>query len=323
MRRLGGITINGLDREAPVPPPGVRSGRFKQGWVGMVRVSVIIPHYEDLEALDTCLAALGRQTFPAKDFEIVVADNNSPSGAERVEQVIAGRARMVVVTEQGAGPARNGGVAASTGEILAFIDSDCVPEPDWLEAGVAALADHDFVGGRVDVLVDDPSRPTPTEAFERVFAFNFEDYILRKGFTGSGNLFVTRAVFDNVGGFRSGVSEDHEWSLRARGLGFRLGYAPEAAVGHPARRSWAELRAKWVRVNRETYLLMRESGQGRTRWLLRTLAMPLSALAHTPKVLRTEKLGSGKARLGALAILYRLRLWRFIDGHRLLFGKRP
>jgi GT2 family glycosyltransferase len=288
----------------------------------MVKVSVIMPHYEDLGGLRKCLAALDAQTYPREDFEIVVGDNASPSGPEKVAEAIAGRARLVTVTERGAGPARNGAVAASSGEILAFTDSDCVPEPQWLAAGLKALEHHDFVGGRVEVLVDDPARPSAAEAFERVFAFNFEDYILRKGFTGSGNMFVPRALFDRVGGFRTGVSEDAEWSFRARAMGLRLGYARDAVVGHPARRSWSELRAKGLRINSETYQLMLGQPNGRARWLARSLAMPLSAVAHTPRVLRSPKLPNAAARLGALAMLYRLRLWRLLDGHALFFGLR-
>jgi GT2 family glycosyltransferase len=288
----------------------------------MVKVSVLVPHYQDIAGLDLCLTALHAQTYPREDFEIIVADNNSPCGLAEVERVIAGRAKLIQVLEKGAGPARNGAVAASAGQILAFTDSDCVPEPQWLSEGIAALADYDFVGGRVDVLVDDPERPTPTEAFERVFAFNFEDYILNKGFTGSGNLFVPRVVFDKVGGFRTGVSEDAEWSFRARDMGFRLGFAPEAAVGHPARRSWHELKAKWLRVNSESFQLAATQPQGKLKWLARGLAMPASAIAHTPKVLGTSKLPSFQARLGAIAILYRLRMWRFVDCNLLLLGAR-
>ena len=282
------------------------------------RVSVIIPHYRDLRGLDRCLEALGRQTYPRDLVEIVVADNNSPEGMAAVEQVAAGRARLVLVTEQGAGPARNGAVAAARHEILAFIDSDCVAEPAWIEEGVAALGSYDFVGGRVKVLVDDPARITPTEAFERVFAFDFKTYVTKKGFTGSGNLFCPRMIFDAVGGFRTAVSEDLDWSYRARGLGYRLGYAPAAVVGHPARRTWPELVAKWRKTNTESYHLMKSRGHGRLWWLLRTLALPASAIVHTPKVLASPELAGARERLDALTTLYRIRLWRLAHAFRLL-----
>ena len=284
-------------------------------------VSVVVPHYADPAGLGRCLDALERQTLGRDRFEVIVADNASPDRAA-VEAAIAGRARLVVVPERGAGPARNGGAAAARAPVLAFTDSDCVPCPDWLREGLAALDRHDVVGGRVSVLVDEPSRPTPTEAFEAVFAFDFESYITRKGFTGSGNMFVPRAVFEAVGGFRSAVSEDVDWSHRARGLGYTLGYAPLAEVGHPARRAWRELELKWRRTSRETFLLTTPRRAGRLRWLLRTWALPASALAHTPRVLRSPALPDWRARAGALAILYRSRMWRFVEGHRLLLRDR-
>ena len=281
-------------------------------------VSVIVPHYSDLAALDRCLTLLAAQTWPQDRYDIVVADNASPEGEAAVAAVIAGRARLVIVTEKGAGPARNGAVAASTGDILAFIDSDCQAEPAWLAEGVAALARWDFVGGQVQVLVETPGRPTPTEAFELVFAFNFEDYITRKGFTGTGNLFCPRALFDAVGGFRAGVSEDVDWSHRATAAGYRLGYAPRAVVGHPARRAWPELRAKFARVNAETYGLMRLRPGARLRWLARCLALPGSAIIHTPRILFSSRLAGLAQRVGALTVLYRSRFWRAVDGMRLL-----
>jgi GT2 family glycosyltransferase len=285
------------------------------------RVSVIIPHYRDLTRLGLCLTALERQSYPREAVEIVVADNNSPEGEADVARAIAGRARLVVVTEKGAGPARNGGVSAATGEILAFLDSDCVPEPDWIAAGVTGLERYDFIGGGIKVLVDDPLRMTPAEAFERVFAFNLKAYITRKGFTVTANMFCPRTVFEAVGGFRTGVSEDVEWSHRARAAGYRLGYVPRAVVGHPARRSWPDLVGKWRRVNAETYGLARQRGQ-RLRWALREAAQPALALAHTPKVLSSTELETVSQRMAALGVLYRVRLWRLADSLRLLIGRR-
>lgn len=280
------------------------------------KASVIVPHYRDLERLDACLAALSHQSFD--DFEVIVADNNSPEGIEAVRDRVAGRGKVVVVTEPGAGPARNGGADHARGEILAFTDCDCVPAATWLEAGVRALQQCDFAGGAMEVLVADALAMTATEAFERVFAFDNEDYVLRKGFSVTANLFVPRRIFEQVGGFRVGVSEDLEWCLRARAGGFRLGYAPDALVGHPARRTWSELHRKWVRLNEEAFALALERPNGRTLWLIKALAIPLSAVAHAPKPFFSGALSSFKDRLGALWILFRLRLWRAGHALRLL-----
>ena len=284
------------------------------------RVSVIVPHYSDLAGLEACLAALGRQTV-APD-EIVVADNNSPQGEAAIAAVIAGRARLVVVAERGAGPARNGGVAASSSQLLAFTDSDCLPEPGWLEAGLSALRSADFVGGAMRVLVADEAALTPPEAFERVFAFDNRDYVERKGFTVTANLFCARALFDDVGGFRVGVPEDLEWCGRAQAKGYRIGYAADAVVGHPARRTWPELERKWKRLNAEAFGMALAEPGGRSKWVLKALAMPLSAVAHTPRALTAASLPRFGDRLGALVTLYRLRCWRAQDCLRLAAAPR-
>ncbi len=197
-------------------------------------VSVVIPHYNDLAALQVCVAGLARQTWPAARMEVIVADNNSACGIAAVRAAVPS-CRVIPAPVQGAGPARNAGAAVARGEILAFIDSDCDPDPDWIEHGVHALAEYDFLGGHVRTTARDAARPTPVEAWEIVFGFDFERYIVDEGYTGSGNMWVWRSVFDAVGGFRTGVSEDVEWSHRATALGFRLGYEPRAVVSHLAR----------------------------------------------------------------------------------------
>ena len=289
---------------------------------GAPLVSVIVPHYQDLARLKLCLDALGRQTFPRERFEIIVADNNSPCGEAAVAEAIAGRARLTIVREKGAGPARNGGVALARGSILAFTDSDCVPQPQWLEEGLKGLESADFVGGTVEVLVRDPNDMTAVECFERVFAFDFRTYILKKEFTGSGNLFCPRRVFDAVGGFASGVSEDVEWCMRARAAGYSIGFAPRAAIGHPGRRTWGEIETRWRRLNSESYHLLRRDPAGRAKWLVKTLLMPASAVVHTFKVLASPKLERPADRLKAIVVLYRVRWFRMMDGLRLLWGRQ-
>lgn len=287
------------------------------------RVSVIIPHYRDLARLDRCLGLLEQQSFPRDAFEVVVADNASPEGEAAVAETIGGRGRLVVVHEPGAGPARNGGVAAARGEILAFTDCDCLPDPDWISQGVQALERWDVVGGRIKVLVEDPARVTPEEAFEKALAFDNRSYVVRKGFTVTANLFCRAELFRRVGGFRVAVSEDLEWSRRATAAGFRIGFAEGAVVGHPARRNWRELTGKWRRLNAESFGLYAARPGGRVRWIARSLILPLTALVHTPKVLFSRKLSRPAQRLGALGVLYRLRLWRCLDALLLGLGLTP
>ncbi|MGH6823095.1 MAG: glycosyltransferase [Methylocella sp.] len=272
-------------------------------------VSVVIPHYNSLATLKNCVSLLDRQTVGRDRFEIIVADNNSSCGIDAVRGAAPG-AKVVRASEQGAGPARNAGVAASKGSILAFIDSDCLPNLDWIEKGVAAIQAFDFIGGRVIVTSEDPLCPNPIEAFEMVFAFDFERYINRAGFTGTGNMFVWPKVFDAVGPFRNGVAEDMDWSFRARALSFRLGYVADLIVEHPARQTWSALIARWKRMLLEEYLLYRERPFFMVSWLLRASLMPLSVLPHACRILTSSRLINARSRWGGLQVLARLRLWR-------------
>lgn len=285
-------------------------------------VSVVIPHFNDLERLGACLEALGRQTIDCASLEIIVADNGSTVGLAAVCAAIDGRARLVVAEEKGAGPARNAGAAAAAGRVLAFTDSDCVPDPHWIEAGLFALdSGLDLVGGRMAVFVDDAQAMTGAEAFERVFAFDNRRYVKRLGFTVTANLFCRRATFEAVGPFRAELAEDIEWCTRARGKGFCLGYAEAAVVAHPARRHWDELKRKWRRTNVERFKLAKAQRGGRARWLARNLVLPASVLVHAPRVLRSPDLPDLRTRLAALGTLARLRLWRSMNGLELALGR--
>lgn len=282
--------------------------RVKDDAVTTPFVSVVIPHYNDLAGLTNCVRLLEQQTYPRDRFEIVVADNNSKCGLDAVRSA-APTAIVTPAPEQGAGPARNVGISASSGQLIALIDSDCAPDSEWLRRGVDALGAFDFVGGKVIPTCRD-DRPNAVEAFEMVFAFDFKRYIEKVGFTGTGNMFVSRRVFDAVGPFRSGLSEDMEWSFRARAQGYRLGYAPLAVVRHPARREWRDLKARWSRMLEEQYLFYCEQSFGRLKWAATTLLMPASIVPHTWRVLRSNRLTRFQDRVGSIFVLTKLRIWR-------------
>lgn len=286
------------------------------------RVSVVIPHFNDLDNLRVCLSCLMKQTLLLDQFEIIVADNNSSLGLDAVQAVVSEityhKAKVISAPIQGAAEARNAGVLASQAEVLAFTDSDCQPAETWLENGLKAIEKSNLVGGRIQVILSNPGSPHPVEAFESIFAFNNRAYVLKKKFSVTANLFVTRAVFDAVGGFRQGVSEDMDWCHRAIAAGYSLAYQGDVCVGHPARRTWAELARKWQRLTRESYYLIRERQFGYIFWISRSWVVLLSALPHTITILNSNNLGRLEDRFKAIAILFRLRIYRFLEAHRLM-----
>jgi glycosyltransferase involved in cell wall biosynthesis len=272
-------------------------------------VSVIVPHYNDPVRLRLCLTELLKND--TRGVEIIVVDNGSPTP---IDALISEFGTVIFLTEpdKGAAPARNAGVAASSGAILAFIDADCVPDLDWLSSVRSAAARADLVGGRVSVFDETPPPRSGAEAFEAVFAFNFQRYVEKQGFSGAGNLVTTRKVFDVVGLFRNGVSEDTEWTRRAVSKGFRLVYADDLRVGHPSRQDWPALREKWRRMTREGFALGGGGPKARLLWAGKALLMPVSIFVHLPKLLLSPKLSDTGERLRGAAVLVRLRLVRMI-----------
>lgn len=283
----------------------------------MADAAVIIPHYNDVPRLTRCLASLAENE--CSRVEIVVVDNGSTHSLEAVRQAFP-EIRFVIETEKGAAAARNRGVRETRAPLLFFIDADCVAAPDWIKVAFKVAPRADLIGGRVDVFDETPPPRSGAEGFETVFAFNFKRYIEVQGFTGAGNLITRRDVFEDVGEFRGGVSEDLDWSTRAVAKGYRLVYEDSLVVSHPSRQDWAALRHKWHRITQEMCATNGTDAKARVRWALRGLMMPASALVHLPKVLFSAKLNSPGERLHASATLFRLRLLRMVWMLRQGFG---
>ncbi len=214
-------------------------------------VSVIIPVYRDWSLLDACLACLDRQTKPRSDFEIIIV-SNEPDRQGLDARSAQLRARGVLGIHEPKGysyAARNAGIAAAQGEILAFTDADCLPEPVWLQEGVRVLRTEavDLVGGQINMVGE--SR-TAAADYDRIFGLSQEAFYTEHGGFATANVLVKRCVVESLGGFdatlRSGG--DFEFCRRAHAAGFSLKYIPEAVVSHPVRASLRELLNKNLRV---------------------------------------------------------------------------
>ncbi|MBX9633770.1 MAG: glycosyltransferase [Magnetospirillum sp.] len=289
-------------------------------------VDVIIPHLNDHERLGQCLELLMRQTYPPANFQVTVVDNGSDHPIDEVIARFPG-VRALVESERGCGSARNRGVAATSGAILAFTDSDCQPAPDWIQNGVRMLSPGsgiDIIGGEVDVFAADDANPTDAELFEKVFGFECQRYVERKHFACGANIMVSRRVFEAVGPFRDASQpEDLEWGRRATRLGYRIAYGAQVIIRHPARHTLAQLRKKTERTVWHARNHMAESRWFRAKWAIYTLAMASPPLWKTVLVLTSPSLTDWPQRLRALTTLLHIRYFRVAIMARYLFMPVP
>ncbi len=131
-------------------------------------VSIVIPTCDRRDILSRCLEALARQTYP--NFEIIVVDDcstdDTPELLRRMVDMPDGPPLRALRNDQpaGANPSRNRGIRAACGEFVAFLDSDCIAEPEWL-AGLMRGFVSDRVAAVTGRVVDLP----PSNIYELTF----------------------------------------------------------------------------------------------------------------------------------------------------------
>ena len=193
-------------------------------------LSVVVAAHDAEPTIGRTLAGLAAQQGVGGDLELIVVDDGS---TDRTAE-IARAAGVTLIRRERGGPAaaRAEGVSASSAPQLAFVDADCVPEPGWAAAGLAALGQAELVQGRV--LPDPDARLGP---FDRTLWV--EDDI---GLYQTANLFISREAYERAGGFdawigpgsdaRGHFGEDVLLGWAARRAGARTAFAPAAVVRH-------------------------------------------------------------------------------------------
>jgi glycosyltransferase involved in cell wall biosynthesis len=233
---------------------------------------VIVPVRDDPQGVRALVEALACQTLPRDRYEVVIADDGSRAPVQ-VPDVDAD-VRVVAGPPQNSYVARNRAASAARGRVLAFCDSDCAPEPKWLEAGLRALKHVELVAGLVNLRGPEP--PTVWTLLD-VELFLDQERSVARGGAATANLFVTRDLFDRIGGFDVSLPSggDFDFVRRAVADGAHLELAPEAVVWHPTRDSAAALFSKLWRVTKSH--ARRRSGDGR-------LLPPITPLVLVPAV---------------------------------------
>jgi glycosyltransferase involved in cell wall biosynthesis len=242
--------------------------------------SIIICTYNRSQLLERVLAALTKQTVPAKDFEVIVVDDGSRDETARIchrMQALLPNFKCISLKENiGTALARNKGVEAAEADYILFIDDDCIPAVDWIENSCIAMKKSAIVAGAVT------SVPSPylllchnIAEFHGVMPGRKKTYV---DFLAGANMGYHRLILDSLGGFEahSKNAEDMDIVLRARSRGHLILFAPDARVTHdpPNRDSLASIIHYSIEHAKTTILLRNQYRR----------------LLHTPIILRSSLL---------------------------------
>jgi len=197
------------------------------------RVAVVVCAYNAERTIDQCLASLAVLNYP--DYEVIVVNDGS---YDRTLEIAEGYdyCRIISQPNKGLSVARNVGAEAATGEIVAYTDSDCVADPDWLTYLVAKMEASDLVacGGPnfpppEDSLVPAAVAVAPGGPTHVLISDEVAEHIA------GCNMAFRREVLIQLGGFDPiyrAAGDDVDICWRFQDAGYTIGFSPAAVVWH-------------------------------------------------------------------------------------------
>jgi cellulose synthase/poly-beta-1,6-N-acetylglucosamine synthase-like glycosyltransferase len=196
-------------------------------------ISVVIPAFQASATIERCVVALGGQTLPREQYEIIVVDDGSSDAtASRAEK--AGARVLRLDRNMGPAAARNAGVAIARGEIVVFTDADCEPTPQFLAALTSPLRDPNVGGSKGVYLSKQRALVARFVQLEYESRYRHTERQKSLDFVDTYACSFRRADIIRVGGFdpRLRVCEDQEMSFRLAEAGVRVHFAPDARTYH-------------------------------------------------------------------------------------------
>jgi glucosyl-dolichyl phosphate glucuronosyltransferase len=238
-------------------------------------ISVVVPTHNRAAGLSRLLDRLADQDADGVQYEVVVVDNNSTDDTRAVvERAIARdagrRLRYVFEPRQGVSYARNTGIERTTAPLIAFLDDDGIPGPDWVRGMKRAFDQHpeaDCIGGRVRADWRVPAPSWMQQAHTGPLALqDWPDMIVVNARSAwicliTANLGFRRDVFTRIGGFSPDFprNQDRElqlrmWRARMQGL-----YVPalDVTVVVPPERLTRRYHRRWRATTGKYQALMR------------------------------------------------------------------
>ena len=226
-----------------------------------VSASIVICTRHRPQALAECLGSIVAEIDAGR--EVVVIDNGPEPETEAVVRAFAG-VTYVAEPRPSLSRARNTGIAAASGDVVAFVDDDVRPEPGWLDPLVRGFEDDGVavVCGLVlpMELATDAQVAFQTQLgfggmkaaplkFDAAFAGGFPRGVPIWNIGAGANMAVRRSAAEALGGFderigpgaAGGCGDDSEFWHRALFAGYTARYEPLSVVRHLHRRDWASL----------------------------------------------------------------------------------
>jgi mycofactocin glycosyltransferase len=204
-------------------------------------VTVIIPAKDRAEELKGCLESVFTQEYPTDMIEVIVIDDGSRDETAGVARSFPCKL-FSLEKSRGQSFCRNLGAGVGKGEILAFLDSDCIAAKTWLRDLVPLFqwGRVGAVGGRVDGYFEESGLDRYENAFSSlsmgkhmIYGSNDESLV----YAPTCNLLTRKTVYAEIGGIRDGmhVGEDVDFCWRMRARGHALLYVPFGNVKHKHR----------------------------------------------------------------------------------------
>ncbi|MCX8181522.1 MAG: glycosyltransferase [Candidatus Methanomethyliaceae archaeon] len=198
----------------------------------MVKLSVIIPTYNEEKGIEKTLRSISSQTLPRSDYEIIVVDGGS---VDRTVEIASKYADLILQQKsKGVGGARNDGVEVARGRVIVHTDADVIVRSDWLHQ----ILSH-FSSGVVAVCgPDEPLEPDPKyrTLYSLINLISLFAYKLGIVWTRGTNTAVLKDAFLKVGGYTDyPLCDDGELGLRLKKIG-KVVYSPKISVKMSARR---------------------------------------------------------------------------------------
>ncbi len=198
----------------------------------------MIATYGRPRQLAACLEAVSGLDYPRDRFEVIVVDDGGPEPVAPAAEPHQDRLRIRVerTARGGPGAARNAGARLADGELLAFIDDDCLPEPGWL-LGLAEVhrvsPTHALGGLTLNALDGNPFSET-TQLLNDVLYDHYNTDGHNEFYFAANNMAVPAEGFRAMEGFKVDLPnlEDRDLCERWAARGYGMSFAPGAVVQH-------------------------------------------------------------------------------------------